>query len=332
MSSKIASVEKISKVSKHPNADLLDIVKVLGYNLVTRKDLYKEGDIAIYIQPDNILPEEPWADDFRKYSPKRIKACKLRGEWSEGILVSKELIPEYEHLFTEEKIGMDVSEILGVVHYEPPSPQNLQAKTSILPFQTPKTDEERWENIENKLPYGEVVDVTLKIDGSSVTYYYDLDSDTFGVCSRSMELKLDCENNYTKVIPIYNIEEKLKNFCKEIGKSLMLRGEVYGNGINQHKNNSDARNPLSLAIYNVWSISERKYFSPESELYFENVCKKLEIPHVPILEKSVTLTPELVQKYSVDMKNLNGKPFEGVVVKHSKGSFKIINKDYDSRK
>lgn len=84
---KIASIEKLISVEPHPNADRLDIVKVLGYQCVTERGLHNAGDLIVYIQPDSVLPEDAeWAESYRKYSPKRIKAVKLRGEWSEGVI------------------------------------------------------------------------------------------------------------------------------------------------------------------------------------------------------------------------------------------------------
>jgi hypothetical protein len=44
------------------------------------------------------------------------------------------------------------------------------------------------------------------------------------------------------------------------------------------------------------------------------------------------LTPEHIQKYSAEIDKIDGKAFEGVVVKHAGGSFKIINLQYDERK
>jgi hypothetical protein len=78
------------------------------------------------------------------------------------------------------------------------------------------------------------------------------------------------------------------------------------------------------------------------------------LPHVPIVEHDVVLTPELIQKYSSGISKIDSLPFEGVVINHGgyvkkikienegfsgevekefpAGSFKIINKHYDARK
>ena len=166
---KIATVEEIAEVLEHTNADSLELVKVLGYQCVVRKGLYKPGDVIVYIQPDSVLPEQEWCLEYRKYSPKRVKAVKLRNEWSEGIIVPIDLI---QHIIGNELfISQNVSELLNVYHYEPPAPVDLQAKGG-MPYQIPKTDEERWENMVKKLPLGEKVDITLKRDGQSASYYY----------------------------------------------------------------------------------------------------------------------------------------------------------------
>lgn len=86
--SNIASIEKIISVVPHPNADRLDLVKVLGYQCVTERGLHTAGDLIVYIQPDSVLPvDAEWAETYRKYSPTRIKCVKLRGEFSEGVLL-----------------------------------------------------------------------------------------------------------------------------------------------------------------------------------------------------------------------------------------------------
>lgn len=40
------------KLEKHPNADSLSIVKVLGYTVCTRTAGWTDGQLAAYIEPD----------------------------------------------------------------------------------------------------------------------------------------------------------------------------------------------------------------------------------------------------------------------------------------
>lgn len=334
---KDATIEIIDLVKEHPNAERLDITNILGFQCIVQKGLYKGGEKIIYIRPDSLLPIEKWTEDYRKYSPKRIKSVRLRDFWSEGIIVPFEILPEdiqakISQLCAVDGIGVDVSEIIGVTHYEPPAPNDIQAKGG-LPYQIPKTDEERWENYsENKLPYGELVDLFLKADGQSASYGFELIDDKFFILGRSLELHEIFMNNYTAHIEKYDLKNKLTNFCKENNVSLCLRGESYGDGIQGFELNPHAKLPKAWAMFSVYLINEHKYARKGHDFYFVNVAKKLNLPIVDMIEENVVLTKDLIEKYSTGVNQLNGKPFEGIVVQHANGSFKIINKYYDSKK
>lgn len=306
---KLASIEKILDVRKHPKADRLDIVKVLGYQLVTQKDLYQPGDYIIYVQPDTVLPIDDWTEGYRKYAPNRIRCIQLKGEYSEGILVPLDLV---EHLTgtlkPEDHIGVEISHVIGVTKYEPPIPQDLTAER-YSPL--PQTDEERWENLIDKLPFGEVVDVTLKIDGSSTSGSYFLEEKLYTVSGRVLEFKVETTNNYTVLTEKFSLKEKLTKFCEENQESLSIRGEVYGKGIQSSINNPSSQEEKSFAVFSVYNIKEAKEMEKGSKYYFDNICKELELPTVPFIERDVVLTKELIQKYSVDLKELDGKLFEG---------------------
>jgi len=328
---KIATIETINLIRKHPNADSLSLAKVLGYQVIIGLDSFKEGDKVVFIQPDTLLPEEPWTEMFRKRSS-RVKACRLRGEWSFGIALPLSTWADKVDILSGLDVGVEIGDFLGITKWEPPMPQDLSA-AGVLPRGIPKTDEERWQNLE--LPYGSVVDVSLKIDGKSMTVYSLRDGDDWktGVTSRSMDLKLDCSNHYTRMEAHYGLMEVAKSLSKRFGMSIALRGEVFGQGVQAHEKNPHAKEMLSFALFNVYSPDTGKNFGPDSELYFERVAKEYDIPHVPILERSVVLTPELVHKYSEELKTVYDKPFEGVVIKqHGGESFKIINLYYDERK
>lgn len=331
---KLASIEKIKSVIKHPNADALDIVTVLGYQAIVKRDQYKEGDLILFIQPDTVLPDAPWASMYKAKS-KRVKAIKLRGSWSMGIVESLSILPAscVPSVIDDSDVGDDVSNALGVTKYEPPIPQDLSAKGN-LPCGIMKTDEERYQNI-NNLPFGEIVDVTLKVDGSSMTVYCKkvIDEYQVGVTSRSLELKLDKENKYTAMVNKLNLLDKLKAYCNTNNVNIAIRGELYGNGIQRFKLNPHATKPLGFAVFNVLNLDTLKYEGTDSPLYYEKVAQDLNLEIVAMVEKGVVLTPELIKKYDEGIDKINGAFFEGVVIKLGNGnSFKIINKHYDSLK
>jgi len=336
----LASIQKIVNVEKHPNADLLDIARVLNYKCIVKRDQFKIGDLCVFIEPDSVLPDKPWATFYNSKS-NRVKAIRLRGEWSFGIIEELENVDLYydpEHGYLRFSDGDDVTEILGVIKYEAPQPQDLSA-SGVYGFGIPKTDETRWNSFHSKdLPFGQLVDVTLKIDGQSFSamYKWHLENDESklvkAIGGRSFLFKENVDNNYSRNAKKYHVLEKLEAFCIANNVNLCIRGESYGVGIQKFGNNPHAKLPVDLAFFSTWLIDERRYATKGHPLYIFDLAAILGLPTVPMLEKDVVLTPELIKKYEEDINEINGKPFEGVVINWAGGSFKVINKNYDSKK
>jgi hypothetical protein len=140
------NVVKIEEVLPHPNADTLGIVYIGGYQVVVKKDDFRVGDLALYVQPDTIVPAtEPfkflWAD--REFADgtiperlRRITVRRFRKEWSEGLLMPlndksfPDLYDGVEYSICTVREGDDVAELLGFKHYEEPepAPAHMQGK------------------------------------------------------------------------------------------------------------------------------------------------------------------------------------------------------------
>lgn len=329
---KDASIEIIDTVIDHPNADRLSICKILGFQCVTQKGLYLGGEKIVYVRPDTVLPTEEWAEGYRKYAPKRVKIVELRGELSKGMIVPFSLLPVEKQTELEKfNVGDDVSDLLNIKHYEAPQPQDEDA-IGDLPYYIGETDEVLYENIIDKLPFGELCDVTLKADGQSNSFYYNLELDRFGILGRRLEYNPEAINNFTAQVGRYDIKNKLIAFCKKHNVSLCIRGESYGKGIQSNAYNPFAQMEKGWAMFSVYKIDELKYAHKGQPFYYADISEEIQLPTVTMLEKDVVLTMDLIKKYEKDLKEINGKPFEGVVIKHSKGSFKVINSEYDSKK
>lgn len=346
----LATIEKVLQVTNHPNADRLDIIKVLGYDAIVGRDQYKVGDLVVFIQPDSILPaDQDWAQEFLRYTSRgRLRAVRLRGEWSMGLCFPLSKLNPHKSWYDEAVVGEDLTEVLGVTKYEPALPKNTQARGG-LPYNLPRTDEERWQNLRDldKL-FGLECDVTLKIDGQSATFYAvpphhpmnDSDETQVGLCSRSLELKrgTDVEgnpfsSNWHRAEQKYNILEKLKDYCERNRVSLALRGEVYGPGIQSFAHNPHSKaTDIDFALYSVYNLDRNQYEAPTDQHYYTHVGMELGIPVVPTLE-SGELFPDTIQKYDNVMDKIGGDRYEGVVIKLENGrTFKVINKWYDSEK
>jgi len=326
---KIATIERITSVRHHPNADRLDLVSVLGYQCITSRDSFLPEQLVIFIQPDSVLPsDQTWAQSYLKYARPRVRAIKIRDEWSEGLILP--LTDNEKNL----KEGDSVAEQLGIKHFEPVIIQDPTSILGPLPFGIPKTDEERIENFGNNLPWNELVDITKKIDGTSCSIYYSFEKKQFGVCGRNCEYDLIRSNHFTYIVSKYSLKECLTNFCEQHQLSLVLRGELYGGGIQNKINNPHCKQSLQWAIFSVYLFGNEneqgRYTRRKTDdlLYSIKLAEHLNLPHVPVIDSQVPLTQELIDRYSSEMDIQFG---EGVVIQHDHGSFKIINKNYDAK-
>lgn len=328
----LASIQPILSVQKHPNADLLDLVTVLRYVCIVKRDQWKVGDFCVFIEPDTVLPDLPWTTFYRVKS-NRVKAIRLRQLWSFGIVESAAAIGYTGPL----EAGLDVTEAINVTKYEPPMPQDLAASGPYR-FGIPKTDETRWQSILD-LPFGERVDVTLKIDGQSWSALCKLPDLAAGeteivtaIGGRSFLYKPDSVNHFTRNEANHAVLDKLKAFCLQHRVSLCIRAEQHGQGIQAFSLNPHSKLSLGLSFFSTWMMDQREYARKGHPLYILDLAQQLGLPTVPVLERDVILTPELIAKYDEGLETVNGQPFEGVVIAHRQGSFKVISKHYDSKK
>jgi len=333
---KVATLEYVSEVNTHPNADKMELAKVLGWQVCIKKGEYKPGDVCIYVQTDSILKDCPQFE-FLRNKNFRIKPIKLRGILSEGILFPTSILKEMGagNVILDEGIsGTDVSELIGATHYEKPMPSNLSGKVAgYLPSFIRKTDEENVENVVDVLTElnGKPYYITVKVDGSSGTFF--LKDGKFGVCSRNLELKEEENNGFWKIAKKYDIENKLKEFFN--GKNIAIQGEVYGPGI---QGNLLGVKELSFSLFNIWDIDNRSYINYDDIVKF---CNMTSIPMVDIVEigQFFNKTKNELQKLADDLKYPNGHIAEGIVVRPQIGflsnsmkqrycSFKVKNTEF----
>lgn len=165
MSTHRVEVIRVDSVEAHPNADALDLVRVESFTCAVRRGDFAIGDLAVYIEPDYVVPAEgPFAFLSKDGKPVRIKARRLRGIYSMGLLIKA---PEGT------SVGDDVRESLGIVRYEP----TIEVSTSSTAepphpslANAPKYDLESWRRYSSLFVEGERVIVTEKIHGANARY------------------------------------------------------------------------------------------------------------------------------------------------------------------
>lgn len=132
-------ITTIKEIIPHSNADRLEIAKCFDFNVVIQKGQYKVGQEVCYIPINSILPfnleKELFGPDSKiKLHHSRVKQIKIRGFYSQGMIIDTTFITNKLECSWEEMltIGDDVSKILGITKYEPPVPkyQQMQGQKS----------------------------------------------------------------------------------------------------------------------------------------------------------------------------------------------------------
>lgn len=311
---KVATIEEISDVRPHPNADALEIAKIKGWHVCVKKGEFKKGDMCIYICVDSVLEDKP-VYEFLKNKNFRIRTVKLRGQLSQGIAFPMTIFKNLGYdtvVFTEPNIiGSDVSHYVHAKHYEKPLSIQLSGQmVGLMPNYLRKTDEDNIKNnpeIIQELT-GKPYYITVKVDGSSGTYFYKNDIG-FGVCSRNYQLKEDEKNSFWKVARKYDLENKLRSYFPN--RNIAIQGEVYGPGI---QDNLLGVSDVSLRIFNVFDIDTGQYMGFQDLL---NFCSGTNTPMVKMIEQrnSFNYTLEQLQKKANELVYENGNLAEGIVIR-----------------
>jgi RNA ligase (TIGR02306 family) len=329
---KLASVVKIVDVQPIPGADAIEVATVKGWRVVTKKNEYKVGDLAVYYEIDSFLPARPEFEFLRKSSFKRLsngtegfrlKTIKLRNTLSQGLLTK---VPDN---IVNPKENDDLTEALGITKYEPPVPAQLSGKVKgLFPSFIPKTDEIRIQNFESEVgfsPIGERAYVTEKLDGTSFTCYFK--DGVFGVCGRNWELTETDDNSLWRMAKMLDLKEKLTKH----GKNIALQGELIGAGINGNLYKLQDHKLFFFTGYDI-DKGRRMFFDELEWLLFH-----LELNMVPVVEKYGFVIPDQGNVVDYMLKYAEGKSVlnmevdrEGVVVRglEREFSFKAISNTY----
>ncbi len=339
MERKLASIRRIKEIRNHPNADLLDLAIVDGWQLVTAKSNgFKAGDLVIYFEIDSFLPICEEFEFLRKGCYKkmgdkegfRLRTIKLRGELSQGLIVPLDDFP-----FSRWKgEGDDVTEELEVLKWEPPIPAQLAGVArGNFPSFIQKTDQERIQNIIDNLDLNSFdrYEVTVKLDGSSCTIYnYEDENGPYvGVCSRNLDLLETEGNSFWRVAHKTGLVEALK----KLKTHYAIQGELMGPGIQGNRENLK---DVELYVFDVYSIDEQRYLNASERL---GVLAHLEdmgvvLNHVPWVPGEYCLYDfngiEDFLTLADNTRSLNHDVAEGIVFKRlsDNKSFKVISNKF----
>lgn len=305
MSKLIVEVVKIDAVENHPNADRLDLLKILGFQTVAPKEQFKVGDRVVYFPIDSLLPQSIedmlFGKDAKiKLHNHRIRAIKIRSVLSEGMVAT----PSSVGLDKDTRVGKDVAELLGVTKYEPPEDGvtriGKQRKKKLSnPYFFKYTDIQNYKHFSRVFAEEDDVEVTEKIHGTNfragllpyhayswwrrvlkVLHLAPRFKFVYGSHNVEMQYKPEHkrqtfykEDVYMEAVKKYGLDKKLK-------PGEIVYGEVYGDKIQKNYTYGCGAGERKLAVIDV--MINGKYLDPEGR---ENYCYVREIPLVPILFK-----------------------------------------------
>ena len=370
-----------------------------GFEIIAQKDLYQIGDKAVYIIPDYSIPDtslfesfnRPGGDEKKSKLGKRgrIRAIKfnfnkensLDAIFSQGILLPYNEVSKYINL----KAGYDGSDIneidiskiedlakeLEITKYEAPEDGSNSGSgintgaSKPFPLDMYRTDETNYlslkGHISNKLGFPLALIGTMKVDGSSGTFWYK--NGQFGIASRNQSKPLTIRKitgrrkaSFWETIKIFfgikidlNIYEetesdsdfvklgkpyldKLVAYCKENKLNLALRGELNGQSL---KGSGNKNNPSSKEEQNIKFFGADDYTNSTvklSEEQFAKIVNDLDLVRCPVIFNKEFNSLEEIEGVCNEYFRTN--MIEGIVIRtlDSKFSCKFMSPNYDSKK
>jgi RNA ligase (TIGR02306 family) len=275
MSTHKCPVFTIKELLPHPNADALEIVKVGGWQCCVRKGDYKVGDLAVYIEPDFMVPTDKPEFAFLAREGEthaRIKAKKLRGQMSYGLIVRAPAADNGCTFIFQEGADDVAIPYWGIQRYEPPISSFADAISNedMPKVSTPKFDVESRANYPNTIKDGEEVIVTEKIHGANARFMFH---DRLMYCgSRTRWLKHDGLNMWSQAIKLC---PGIENLCRA-HPDVILYGELYGNV----QNLKYGVKTVEFAAFAMYESLSGQYANHE---VLEDLCNQYKVPMAPVI-------------------------------------------------
>lgn len=339
----MASIQEISHITPIEGADNIETAWINGWTVVTQKsNNFKPGDLVVYFEIDSWIPHAlaPFLSKSgkpRSYNDvlgEKLRTIKLRGQLSQGLIMPLAEILKYLGWTPGlSPIGYDLTEALNIQKWEKPIPGQLAGVLrGNFPSFIRKTDQERIQNLTKYIPrwqeQNQTYEVTLKLDGSSMTVYYK--DGEVGVCSRNIDLQLTDENADNAFVKMAH-SSGLIECLKKIGQNIAVQGELWGQGI---QGNWEGVESQFFSVFDIWDIDNHCYLTPIDRAVFvdELYLNGYNQYHVDCLAyrwkiREHTLETILNLAEGPSVKN---KIREGLVFKANDGShsFKVISNEF----
>ncbi|MFD6096233.1 RNA ligase (ATP) [Nocardiopsis flavescens] len=240
MSTLRVTAERLT-VHPHPDADALELAQVGLFRAVVAKGAYRTGDWAVYIPenallPDALIEELGLTGRLAGSRRNRVKAIRLRGEVSQGIVCRPRALAGRD-LEADHGADADYAAELGITKWVPEVPVHMGGEVVAAP------DLIRWIEVENAKRYpdaftpGEPVVATEKIHGTACLYtLVAATGEEFvsskGHGSRNLALARAEDNLYWRSVAVHGVPEAARRLAARFGADRVgVFGEVFGTGV-----------------------------------------------------------------------------------------------------
>jgi hypothetical protein len=287
----------------------------------------------------------------------RVRTVKLRGVYSECLIIPTKYIPGYGDRYQD---GDDMMEKFGIVKYEPPVKQIQLASGRKIKWRDNQNFHIYYKfpnlkNVAGMFTEEDTVEISRKIHGTNARYgivkksklsFWDKVKKFFRLADKWVDYEYiygshNCEKGsdsqgfystdvWRTIAEKYDIKEKLWSYIKnenvEIGEGIILYGEIYGAGI--QKNYEYGLTDIQFTGFDVKLRGE--YLSTYDAWVL--IASHLKLPYVEILHYG-DWSQEIQDKFTFNNFIEGTKvPHEGIVIKHISGDrkkvAKVINPDY----
>lgn len=116
----VIPIVRIPAITRLEQTAALGVVTINGCTLVVNRNQWNEGDRALLVEPDYVIPAgAPWSGLSGKDAAKpfRVRVARMCGVYSQGLLIPCEA-PGLDLAAYPD--GSDVMTLLGITRYVPP--------------------------------------------------------------------------------------------------------------------------------------------------------------------------------------------------------------------
>jgi RNA ligase (TIGR02306 family) len=335
-----------------------------GLTCITRKGQFKVGDLAVYVPIEAMLPMD--RSPFKELGLKtdravyRVKAIKLRGTYSEGLLIP----------LNTGVVGHNMASEWGITKYEEPEPAFSVNGTKGAQQDrdldwAPKYDLDNFLKNRWVIPEGTDVVVTEKIHGCNGRFTYGPDhlgetrllvgshnqwkrplytepkfwrqvkkmvnrfTTSLGAGARFAEEQPVNNDVWWTVAKRLDLAAKLKRYPR-----LVFYGEVYGS-VQDLKYSVPTNERVRLKIFDVYDANARRWLNTDE---VHTLCQALELEMVPVLFTG-RYVQEIVDPLRHGLSIVDGVTMrEGFVIRPrqpggvDKLAYKYVSEEYKLRK